>query len=129
MNNGHSPIKRLEQSIDELVALSLISRHTGLPSIGISSATQIHFLRWIGVDGGDVSLQAAVERATNLLHAIHQKQIYDNFEQLPLEEYYSFFEYLPHVRSLKDKFKAARLADPTLRGSRELCHLLTGFAR
>jgi hypothetical protein len=36
---------------------------------------------------------------------------------------------LPHVRTLKDKFRTARQSYPTIKGSRELCYLLVGFVR
>lgn len=93
--------------------------------VGISHTTQTNFLKWLGEEGVSVGL----ERATKLLHELHHVQIRDNVEKQSMIDYNVFFFCLPHVRSLKDKFRAARQSFPMIKGSRELCELLVGCAR
>jgi hypothetical protein len=93
--------------------------------IGISRTTQTNFLIWMGEEGVAVGLKIA----SKFLYGIQEKQIRRNIEQQSMRDYEDLSFCLPHVRTLKDKFRTARQSYPTIKGSRELCYLLVGFVR
>lgn len=112
-------------SLEELSDLSLITWMNELNTVGISQAAQTNFIKWLSEEG----VSDGLERTAKLLHGTYGDQISGTIEKLGMRDYEAFSFCLPHVHSLKNKFRAARHLSPMIKASPELCELLVGCAR